>query len=140
MKVTLNHPESKNGFPVILNGKGEVMPEDVGISAVLSRYGITHEEFAAHCGILPTTLNRYGRGAKAPGNVLNLLGTLIRTRGHSIASGEVPKLTELESEILSLRARGNSFGEIAKITGLKNRQRVHQVYRSAVGKKSISRR
>ncbi len=139
MKVTLNHPQAKDGFPVILNGKGEVMREDEGIKAILARLGITHSEFAARCGILPTTLHRYGRGARTPGNVLNLLGELLKTKGGAINNGPAPDLTALEKKILSLKAEGKSFGEIAKLTGLSNRQRAHQIFLAATGKQMIGR-
>lgn len=139
MKVTLDHPEAERGFPVILDDDGKVMKEHEGIDAVLRKAGLSMPEFAAFCGILPTTLARYGRHSKAPGHVLNALGLVLKTKGAAAKLDGRPSLTKTEREIASLRAAGKTFTEISKIMGV-SRQRAHQIAQAAKGKLSLASR
>lgn len=138
MKITLDHPSAERGFPVILDDDGNVMPEHDGIEAVLKKVNLSLPAFAAFCGILPTTLARYGRQSKAPGHVLNALGMVLKTKG-AAAKGVSSNLTKNEREILCLRAQGKTFTQIAKILGI-SRQRAHQIAQAADGKRDIAAR
>lgn len=138
MKITLDHPDAKCGYPVIVDDDGNVMPEHVGIAAVLKKSGISHAAFAAFCGILPTTLARYGRQSKAPGHVLNALGQVLKTKG-SVAFAAKPKpLSKTERDIANLRIRGKTFTEISRTMGI-SRQRAHQIAQAAMGKMSLEK-
>lgn len=137
MKVTLDHPASKHGFPVILDDDGKVMDEAAGIAAVLERAGVTVAEFAAFCDILPDTVAKYGRGRRAPGQVLNALGLVLKSRGEVIGkSGQKPQFSDTELEVLALREKGLSYAAIGKKLGIV-RQRAHQIAQAAEGKLAL---
>ena len=135
MKVTLDHPEAKRGYPVILDDDGHIMQEHDGIEAALRKVNLSPAAFAAFCGILPTTLARYGRQSRAPGHVLNALGMVLKTKG-AAAKGVSSNFTKNEREILCLRAQGKTFTQIAKILRI-SRQRAHQIAQAADGKRDL---
>jgi predicted transcriptional regulator len=138
MKVTLNHPESVNGFPVIVDGDGNVVPQSEGIPAILEKTGVSIPEFAAYCGVLPSTITKYAKTNKTPGHVLNALGLVLKTKGEIVRKANPPELTATEQKIVALRDAGFSFGDIARKIG-GSRQRAHQILQAAIGKLRIAK-
>lgn len=136
MKVTLEHPDSKHGYPVILDDAGSVMEIASGVSAVLTQTGTTYEAFAAYCNIKPATLRQYGRRANTPANVLNMLHLLLTSpdmvRRHVTSTSL--KLTEEERRVLAMLRRKMSFPQIGKELGI-SRQRAFEIAQAARGKK-----
>lgn len=141
MKVTLDHPESKHGYPVILDDNGTVMPVDKGIETALNRVGVSYEQFAAYCDILPPTLRQYGRRCNAPANVLNMIGLILddpKRIGDHVTKGAMA-LTDMESQVLTMTGAGLTYSQIAAAmsNNRKNkmtRQRAFQIAEAARGK------
>lgn len=136
MKVTLNHPKALNGFPVVLDDEGRVLPPSNGIDAVLTKTSTSPAQFAAFCGILPTTLRQYGRRKNVPANVLNVLRILLEegpdaARAHA---GDSIRLTSTERAVVAMVGKGMTFEAIAEGLGI-TRQRAHQIMEAAIGKK-----
>jgi hypothetical protein len=142
MKVTLNHPESKHGYPVILDDDGSLMNTAEGIEKGISKIGITPPQFAAYCNILPTTLSQYGRRTTTPANVLNMLGILLKDPKSAMShvSKGALELSDIEREVTTLKREGLSYVEIAKKLKIPTRQRVWQIAQAAAGKKSGANR
>lgn len=136
MKVTLNHPNAINGFPVVLDDAGEVMRPSDGIALALNKTGTTPAQFAAFCGILPTTLRQYSRRTNVPANILNMLRILIEEGPQAARSKAGPsiQLTKVERQVSGMVRKGMTFEAIAETLGL-TRQRAHQIMEAATGKK-----
>jgi DNA-binding NarL/FixJ family response regulator len=136
MKVTLDHPESKHGYPVILNDTGDLMEVAEGIAEAIRRSDCTYEQFAAYCNIKPATLRQYGRRAIAPANVLNMLGILLESpdaiRRH--VSADALKLTADEQRVLKDLRDCKTYAQIAKSMKV-TRQRAFEIASAARGKR-----
>lgn len=136
MKVTLKHPKSINGFPVILDDDDSPLSPAEGIDAVLRKTNTSPAEFAAFCGILPTTLRQYGRRDTVPANVLNVL-TILLEDGPDAAraqAGPSIQLTAIEKQVAAMVRKGMTYEQIAEKLGI-TRQRAHQIMEAAIGKK-----
>jgi len=136
MKVTLHHPESKQGFPVILDEDGNVMPVAAGIAAVLEKVGMTYPVFAACCGIDTSTLRQYGSSRNITANVLNMLALVLEDPSGArkkYATREALKLTPIEKDVLVRNKKGENWAEIGRSYGF-SRQRAFQIAETAKGK------
>lgn len=138
MKVTLYHPSSEQGFPVILDDDGNLMDVAEGIAAVLERIDMSYPVFAACCGVDPSTLRQYGRRSvehhNVTANVLNMLGLVLEDPvGARKKYAAAISLTPIEKDILTRHKNGESWAGIGRTLGL-SRQRVFQIAETARGK------
>ena len=77
MKITINHPASKFGMPVILDEAGRPMEYPAGIRAVREKLKLTARELAEKCGVDERTVNGW-EGGRTPGAApLNMIGKLL---------------------------------------------------------------
>lgn len=130
MKVTFNHPDSRHGFPVILNDAGERMPDAEGLEAGLRMTGISKYQFCGALGVSASALYSYGRNIRMPANVLNLLGLLLeaKTEKQRMAVLKLPRRSPDEARVFKMHeVDGLSFAEIGRRLSL-TRERVRQVY------------
>jgi len=79
MRITCNHPQSKNGLPVILSDCREVMGYGEGLTAVLIVLGLTREQFAVKYGYNgERSVERlFHKGSRPPVRLLNRLGVAL---------------------------------------------------------------
>lgn len=144
MKVTLNHPKSKQGFQVIVDDVGRVIPDHEGMRLILGEKIITEPMLAAACGIEHRTLGLYGTKSRSrmPANVLNMLGLILECRSQEDIERvlNLPRRTTVEQKVVRLHKAGMSFAQIAlNIMGDDgepvSKARAHQIYVAAMGKK-----
>jgi len=133
MKVTLHHPASKEGYPVILDDDGTVMSDQEGIAAILQKVGMSYPEFAAVCGIKPITLRQYGNCRVITANVLNMLRLVLEDVKAVRAKHVPPPLNQKEKRVLALLKKGDGWAEIGRKMGF-TRQQAFQVGEIANGK------
>lgn len=131
MKITLDHPESKFGFPVIVDDAGRAFKKtNEGLLAVMDRLKLSPYELAAMCGLDQNTIAKYLDGSYVtPANVLNVLGLVMRGRYKTPTS----TITKKEAQVVTLRKAGLSFAEIGKRMGF-SRQRANQIHQMAKAK------
>lgn len=78
MKITIDHPTSSYGIPVILDDKGDVMDYAPGIKAVRAKLGLTAAALAVKLNVSERTINGWEQGRMPEVAGLNMLGKLLR--------------------------------------------------------------
>lgn len=139
--VSITHPASKHGIPVILDHDGNPMGYADGIRAALSQANVSYAAFAVCCRIDEPLLHRYGVKCHAQPAALNMLKLLLdspETFGQHL-DPESFRLTEDEAKIVSMRSLGNTFDEIGKSLGIL-RQKAHLICQRAAGKLEVENR
>lgn len=78
MKITLYHPSSSYGLPVILDDAGDVMTYPSGFRAVRARLGLSVRDVGELCDCSPRTVEGWEQGRRSPcAAALNVLGLLL---------------------------------------------------------------
>lgn len=80
MKVTIDHPASSCGIPVILDDDGNPMDYAAGVKEIRRRLDLTAAELAAKLGVSTRTVNGWEIGRMPKTAALNMLGKLLRER------------------------------------------------------------
>ena len=78
MKITIDHPSSSYGQPVILGDNGAVLDYAPGIKAVRAKLGLSAAELAEKLGVSERTVNGWEQGRMPETAALNMLGKLLR--------------------------------------------------------------
>jgi hypothetical protein len=77
MKITIDHPASQFGMPVILHPTGTVMKYPDGIKLLKRRMRMTNKSLGAICGVAPRTAENWLAGrCEPPAAALNALSKL----------------------------------------------------------------
>ena len=66
MKITAEHPASSYGFPVIVDGKGEVLDYPAGVQAVRRTLGLTVDQLGELVGKSGRTVEGWEQGRRTP--------------------------------------------------------------------------
>ena len=77
MKITLYHPASSYGLPVILDDAGHVMDYPDGFRAIRARLGLSVRDVGALCDCSPRTVQGWELGRAPSAAALNVLGLLL---------------------------------------------------------------
>lgn len=77
MRVTIDHPQSCYGQPVILADDGRVMNFAPGIRAVRYKLGLSAEQLATLCGVSRRTVEGWEQGRVPTTAALNVMGKLL---------------------------------------------------------------
>lgn len=80
MKVTIDHPASSYGVPVIIDDDGNPMDYAAGVKEIRRRLDLTAAELAAKLGVSTRTVNGWEIGRMPKTAALNMLGKLMRER------------------------------------------------------------
>lgn len=78
MKITIDHPSSSYGQPVILDDAGEVMDYAAGIKAARAKLGLTVAALGEKLGVSGRTVQGWESGRMPETSALNMLGKLLR--------------------------------------------------------------
>jgi len=77
MRVTIKHPASNYGIPVILGDDGKVMDYAPGIKAIRSKLGWSTQQLADACGVSRRTVEGWESGRPPEAAPLNVMSTLV---------------------------------------------------------------
>ncbi len=77
MRVTIDHPSSSYGMPVILDDRGRVMDYAPGIKAARGKLGFTAAALADQLGVSERTVNGWEGGRMPTAQALNMIGKLL---------------------------------------------------------------
>jgi len=80
MRITIDHPSSSYGQPVILGDDGLVMDYAPGIKAARAKLGLTARQLGDLCGVSERTVNGWEQGRMPETAALNMLGKLLRAK------------------------------------------------------------
>lgn len=80
MRITIDHPTSSYGQPVILADDGSVMDYAPGIKAARAKLGLTAAQLADLLGVSVRTVNGWEQGRMPETAGLNMLGKLLRAK------------------------------------------------------------
>lgn len=81
MRITLNHPASSYGIPVILDDTGKVMDPGPGVSAVRKTIGWSRPVFASMCNVSIRTVEAWETRIPVPASALNVLKVGLKKGG-----------------------------------------------------------
>ncbi len=77
MKITLDHPASSYGVPVILNAKDEVMDYAEGVRAIRRNLALSTKALGAMCGVSHRTVESWEYSVGVPSAAaLNVMSRL----------------------------------------------------------------
>jgi len=76
MKITLHHPASVFGMPVILDPEGKLMKYDKGIKLIRRRLRLSTRDLGAICGSSHRTVEKWEGGQVPPAFALNAMSLL----------------------------------------------------------------
>jgi hypothetical protein len=76
MKITLDHPASSYGIPVILNAKGEVMDYAEGIRTIRRNLALSTKALGAMCNVSHRTVESWEYGSVPSAAALNVMSRL----------------------------------------------------------------
>lgn len=76
MKITLHHPASAFGMPVILDPEGKLMKYDNGIKLLRKRLRLSTRALGAICGVSHRTVEKWEAGQAPPAFALNAMSLL----------------------------------------------------------------
>lgn len=142
ISVSLTHPASKHGLPVILDRDGNPMDWVDGIRQALEQANVSYAAFAVCCKIDEPLLRRYGVSCQVQPAALNMLKLLLdspESFGQHL-DPECFALTPFEEEVVRLRALGQTFEEIGRTRLGMVRQKVHLISGRAAGKLEVANR
>lgn len=77
MQVTINHPASSYGVPVILDDRGAVMDYAQGIKAIRAKAGLTTQDLADQCGVSRRTVEGWEQGRMPTVAALNVMSGIL---------------------------------------------------------------
>lgn len=77
MKITINHPMSTYGVPVILDDSGQPLEYSDGFRRCRYRLNMSTIEIGKHLGASGRTVEGYEQGRTIPVASLNVLGQLM---------------------------------------------------------------
>lgn len=77
MHVTIEHPASSYGVPVILDDRGRLIDYAPGIKAARFLLGLTARQLAEQLGVSERTVNGWEQGRMPEVAALNMLGKLL---------------------------------------------------------------
>lgn len=80
MRVTIDHPASSYGIPVILDDAGAVMDYAPGIKSARAKLSITAAQLGTLCGVSERTVNGWEQGRMPETAALNMLGKLLKAK------------------------------------------------------------
>jgi transcriptional regulator with XRE-family HTH domain len=66
MRITIDHPASKFGMPVILHPDGSVMKYPDGLKLLRRRQRMSTRDLGAICGVSPRTIERWEQNLSIP--------------------------------------------------------------------------
>lgn len=78
MKVTLDHPFSSYGMPVIVSDDGKLLDYWCGIKAVRKKLSFSTQDLANACGISRRTVEGWEQGRMPTAAALNVMGQMLR--------------------------------------------------------------
>ncbi len=76
MKITIDHPASSYGQPVILDDDGSLMDYALGIKVIRTRLNMSTADLARHCGGSPRSVEKWEQGRMPSAQALNAMSTL----------------------------------------------------------------
>jgi transcriptional regulator with XRE-family HTH domain len=88
MKITLHHPASSYGVPVILDDEGNVLSYPDGFRAIRARLGLSVGDVGALCDCSPRTVQGWELNRPPSAAALNALGLLLEREQNG---GKPPK-------------------------------------------------
>jgi len=88
MKISLHHPASSYGVPVILDDEGNVMDYPDGFRAIRARLGLSVGDVGALCDCSPRTVQGWELNRPPSAAALNALGLLLEREQNG---GKPPK-------------------------------------------------
>lgn len=88
MKITLHHPASSYGMPVILDDAGRVMDYPDGFRAIRARLGLSVRDVGALCDCSPRTVQGWELGRPPSAAALNALGLLLEQAAKTAKTGK----------------------------------------------------
>jgi len=77
MKITIHHPSSSYGQPVILADDGAVMDYAAGIKAIRDKRGFSTQALADLCGVSRRTVEGWEQGRLPAAAALNVMAGLV---------------------------------------------------------------
>jgi predicted transcriptional regulator len=80
MRVTIDHPSSSYGIPVILADGGELMDYAPGIKAIREKLSLSTQNLADACNVSRRTVEGWEQGRMPAAAALNVMGALLRKR------------------------------------------------------------
>ena len=76
MKITIDHPDSAYGMPVILNDAGKPMKYALGIKTIRKRLRLSTTDLGAMCGVSRRTVESWETNRPPPAAALNVMSTM----------------------------------------------------------------
>ena len=80
INITWNHPQSKYGYPVVLNEDKEVITPSVGIRFIKKELDLTSADIADECGVSVRTVEGWLQGTKPKAESLIVIYTMLKRR------------------------------------------------------------
>ena len=77
MKITIDHPRSRDGYPVILGDTGDVLSYKHGIALAQFTLNLTTSELAKKLNVSRRTIHGWYSGKRPECRCLNMLGKLL---------------------------------------------------------------
>lgn len=77
MKITIEHPASSYGMPVILNYVGQVMSYKEGIKTLRRSKGLSVQQLGAICGVSHRTVQGWESGKLPSAAAMNAMSNLL---------------------------------------------------------------
>jgi len=77
MKITINHPSSSYGMPVILDDTGQPMDYADGVREIRARYKLNTQQFGVICGVSGRTVEGWEQGRPPSAQALLSIAQLI---------------------------------------------------------------
>lgn len=92
IRVTLDHPASQFGMPVVLTDDGQPMDAREGVRAIRRLLGVNVSTLAGKCGVSPRTVEDWEQGRRPPNAAnLNMLGLLLAAHQSGEVKSEEPQ-------------------------------------------------
>ncbi len=94
MKITIDHPASRFGLPVILGDTGDVLSYKLGIALAQFKLGLTTRELAKALNVSVRTVHGWHAGKTPECRCLNMLGKLLAEHRPTVVfeSADAPPL------------------------------------------------
>ena len=76
MKITIDHPASSYGVPVMLDDDGSVLPYAKGIRMIRKRLRLSTSDLGAMCGVSARTIEQWEYKRLPHAAALNVMSTM----------------------------------------------------------------
>jgi hypothetical protein len=103
MKITLHHPASLYGVPVILDDAGNVLSYPDGFRAIRARLGLSVGDVGALCDCSPRTVQGWELNRPPSAAALNVLGLLLERAENGGKPLKSPETTRRGTEWIRYR-------------------------------------